>query len=77
MTSDDILSYRRTYDRDSIYVALNMSDQPANVCLADSGERPEGLILCSTGLDRQQARIPLGKVQLRPLEGLLIAGQAD
>jgi alpha-glucosidase len=76
MTDDDVLSYRRACDLESVYVALNMSDRPTSVCLARSGGRPEGLILCSTGLDRKQLRAPLDKVELGPLEGVLIAAPA-
>lgn len=77
MTGDDTLSYSRTWDGQSVYVTLNMSDQSTSVCLERGRKRPGGLILCSTGLNRDQTRAQLGEVELGPLEGLLIAGLTD
>jgi alpha-glucosidase len=64
-TSGDMLAYRRSYDGQTLLVALNLGAEPASMHL-EAGE-----ILLSTQLDRKGENVS-GALELRGNEGVIV-----
>jgi alpha-glucosidase len=64
----DLLAWIRTSDEERVLVVANMSDASAIVDLSGIGSHAE--VMVATG--SRQGSLPLGKLQLDPLEGLLL-----
>lgn len=64
-TQDAVLAYRRTYDDQSILIALNFRGEPASLHVG------AGEVLVSTELDRAGENVP-GPLELRGNEGVIV-----
>jgi alpha-glucosidase len=65
----DLLLYAREHQSGRVLVALNLGDDPASV----SFPHPlQGCVLVSSFADRDDENID-GGIELRPLEGLVVA----
>ena len=66
LEGNNCLAYRRSSERDTIVVVLNLRDEPR---VADLGH--DGVVLLSTVSDRHNEKVD-GALELRPYEGLII-----
>jgi alpha-glucosidase len=64
----DLLAWTRTSDGERILMIANMGDAPSSVDLSRIGS--DGAVMAGTG--SRQGLLPLGNLQLDPLEGLLV-----
>ncbi|WP_398464666.1 alpha-amylase family glycosyl hydrolase [Tardiphaga sp.] len=64
-TQDAVLAYRRSYDNQSILIALNFTGEPASLHIG------AGEVLISTELDREGENVP-GPLELRGNEGVIV-----
>jgi alpha-glucosidase len=64
-TQEAVLAYRRTYDDQSVLIALNFTGEPASLHVG------AGEVLVSTELDREGENVP-GPLELRGNEGVIV-----